>query len=136
MTQDGAIILRPAEAADSGEIRHLIHAEGKTWSSEYILRNIGRLYVLTYGKRILGVLCGTFTPGKETVSWVAVHPMYPESSLRAAMIQGLGGILCRRPLSDGGREKRQGFSFSRWLSGVSHFKFRGVKHGISGQQKL
>ncbi len=131
---DAAIILRPAEITDAEAIRQVIHAEGKTWDLERIIANIDSLFVLIYQKRILGVLCGTFTPGKETVSWVSVHPMYPESSLGMAMVQGLRGVLSRRPLHDRGREIRQEFSVGhRFGAFFSHFKVRGVKNGFSGQ---
>jgi len=135
--KDDAIILRPAEAADAEEIRQMVHAEGKTWSIEQIYRNIDRLFVLIHKKRILGVLCGTFTKGKETVSWVTVHPMYPESAVQTAMINGLWGVLCRKPYIDKDWETKKKFSLSRWFKTVSaHFKIRGVKHGVSGQQEL
>lgn len=113
--RDDAIILRPAQVSDAKEIWHLIHAEGKGCSIDRILQEIDRIYVLTYRKRYLGVLCGTFTPGRETVSWVAVHPMYPESSLKTAMIKGLWGVLCRRPYRDREWEQRKELSFIKWL---------------------
>lgn len=113
--EDDAIILRPAQVSDAKEIWQLVHAEGKGWGMDQILEEINRLYVLTYRKRFLGVLCGTFTPGKETVSWVAVHPMYPENTLRTAMIQGLWGIVSRRPQNDRGWERQKELSFKKWL---------------------
>lgn len=111
--KDDAIILRPAQVSDAEEIWDVVHNEGKGWSVERIHREIDRLFVLTYQKRFLGVLCGTFTPGKESVSWVVIHPMYPESSLRTAMIQGLWGILSRRPQNDRGWERRKEPSFKQ-----------------------
>lgn len=121
-----AIILRPAEASDAEGIWEVVHAEGIAWSIEEILKDIARLFVLTYQKRILAVLCGIFTPGRESVSWVKVHPMYPESSIQLAMIQTLWGVLCRRPLNDRGWERRKTFSLEKWFGAdpavSSHYK--------------
>jgi hypothetical protein len=105
MLVEGGIVLRLAEIADADEIRAVMHAEGKIWDDAKIMDNIDRLYVLTYGKRILGVLCGTVTKGKETIAWVVVHPGYPENSIRAAMLQGLWGVRAASRLKTGGSSK-------------------------------
>lgn len=101
MSEDGQIILRPARSEDAEEIWHLLHNEGKGWGIERIINEVERLYVLMYQKRYLGVLCGTISPGREDMSWVVVHPMYPESPLRTAMIEGLWGVLLRQPYHAG-----------------------------------
>ncbi len=92
------ITIRNAQPADVEEIWHLLHNECMAWSAERILSEIATLYILSCGKRLLGVLCGAACRGRLTVSWVTVHPMYPDDSLRLAMIYGLSGALWRQPI--------------------------------------
>lgn len=136
-----AIMLRPARLGDVDEIWHLLHNEGMAWDLAKITGEIGRLFVLTYQKRYLGVLCGTFMPGREELSWVVVHPMYPDGPLRTAMIQGLWGVLCRRPYTAPGLAGRKVTSSGRRTDEKEKelpptILKPGVLNGISGEQKL
>jgi hypothetical protein len=90
-----AITIRPAEAIDIKEIWDLFHADSKTWTEEQIMRNIQQLLVLTRQDKLLGVLFGKLTPGKEEVIWIVIHPMYPEAQLKELMIQGLKVTQCQ-----------------------------------------
>lgn len=114
-----SFVLRPAQASDADEIWHLLHSEGKGRSVEQIRSELGQLYVLTHQKRVLGVLCGTITPGRETLSWVVTHPMYPHGPLRDVMEQGFWGVLC--PFTKGpAREDKKRPSFE-WRLGLKGF---------------
>jgi hypothetical protein len=102
-----AIVIRPASLAEVDEIWRLLHDKSLGWSRQQVVDEIGRLYVMRYGDKLIGVLNGSFAAGKEMVSWVAVHPMFPENTLGTAMISGLWGILCRRPAGDPRRAGRE-----------------------------
>lgn len=91
------IIIRKAAPADVKLIWHLLHCEGKAWDIGHILEEINSLYVLSRGKKLVGVLHSTAAGGDENVTWVAVHPMYPEGSVRTFLTYGLFGIACRLP---------------------------------------
>ncbi len=88
---DVEITIRNAQPADVDEIWHLLHNECMAWGTERIRSEIGASYVLSCGRRLLGVLCGAAPRGQLAVSWAVVHPMYLEDSLRLAMIYGLSG---------------------------------------------
>lgn len=94
------IVVRKARDVDVQDIWHLLHNENMAWDDEQILRELDSLYLLTYGNKLLCILRGSFRQKSESISFVAVHPMYPEDSLRAAVVYGLAGILCRRPQCD------------------------------------
>ena len=97
---EAEIVIRKARRFDINEIWRLLHNENMAWDDDKILREIDRLYLLTYGNKLLSILHGSFIRGSESVSFVAVHPMYPEDSLRSAVIHSLLGIVCRRPRCD------------------------------------
>jgi hypothetical protein len=87
---NNAITIRPAETEDIKDIWDLLHASSKTWSPEHITSQLDKLTVLVKENKILGVLYGIISPGKNTeIIWVAIHPMYPEKKLREVMIQGI-----------------------------------------------
>ncbi len=128
-----SIIFRQAVENDSEEIWYLLHADSKMISAPKILELIEQLYVLEYQKRILGVLCGTYFKYQVNIPWVAIHPLYPEDSLREAMIQQFSSIFCHYP---GNGIKKSSISFLRklWiLSGKLFLKTEGVIDGISDQ---
>ena len=95
--ESSAIIVRKAVPADAKAIWHLLHCENKVWDVGRISKKINSLHVLLLGKKMVGVSHGTTTPGCEKIAWVAVHPMYPESSVRAFLAYGLLGVTCRLP---------------------------------------
>ncbi|MBU4227878.1 hypothetical protein KJ987_06470 [bacterium] len=92
-----AIIIRPAEEIDVEQIQKVLHTEGEMWGIDKIVMNIKRLFILTYQNKIIGVLYGNLTPHKFEISWVVVHPMYPENSIRTAMRQAIGDVLMHQP---------------------------------------
>ncbi|NPV90770.1 MAG: hypothetical protein HPY50_08360 [Firmicutes bacterium] len=98
--QDDQIRIRPAQPSDAVEIWRLLHNDQRPWNLERVRREIDEMYVLTHRERLLGVLHGSFAGRRGDLDWVSVHPMYPEDSLRAAMVGGLYGVLCRQPLSE------------------------------------
>lgn len=94
---DGTIFFEKANLPDLREIWYILHADSRMLKEEQLLEKINDLYVLRYQKRILGVLCGTYSAGKVDISWVVIHPLYPEKTLRQAMIREFSGVLCREP---------------------------------------
>jgi len=91
------IIIRKAVPADVKAIWHLLHCESKAWDTGHILKEINSLYVLSWGKKLVGVLHSTAVAGDEKIAWVAVHPLYPEGSVRTFLTYGLLGVVCRLP---------------------------------------
>jgi hypothetical protein len=92
-----AIVIRQAQMEDVEEIWDILHANCRTWTLQQIHDHIGKMFVLTKGYKMLGVLCGDFhaellNPGIKMVDWVETHPHYPEKMLKDVMIQGLLGI--------------------------------------------
>ncbi len=91
------IIIRKAVPADVKAIWHLLHCESKAWDTGHILKEINSLYILSSEKKLIGVLHSTAVAGDEKIVWVAVHPMYPEGSVRIFLAYGLLGVACRLP---------------------------------------
>lgn len=91
------IVIRLAETSDIEFISEILQAEGKMWDKESIAANLYNFYVLAYQDKVIGVLYGTVNTNKAEISWVAVHPMFPESSIRIAMCQALYGVLEHKP---------------------------------------
>lgn len=96
MTSEG-ICFEKAHPLDLRSIWYLLHANSRMLSEERLLADLDRLYILHYRQRILGVLCGTYEQRKVIIHWVAVHPLYPEKSLREAMIREFTAVICREP---------------------------------------
>ncbi len=96
MTHDG-ICFEKAHPFDLQSIWYLLHANSQMMREEGILAVLDRLYILHYRQRILGVLCGTYEQRKVIIHWVAIHPLYPEKSLREAMIREFTAVICREP---------------------------------------
>lgn len=91
----GEIVFCRAEVFDIEVIWRLLHSDSRMRSEEYIREHLNRIYILTEGKRVLGVLCGIPRTGKAEVSWLVVHPLYPESIIAEIMIRNLQGIYSR-----------------------------------------
>lgn len=98
MVNNDVIIIRPAKEIDIDEIQKVLHSEGKMWDIAKIAMNINKIFILTYQNKIIGVLYGNLNANKFEISWVIVHPMYPENSIRTAMHQAIGGVLMRQPV--------------------------------------
>lgn len=94
------IIIRQAAARDVKEIWELMRSEYEMWNEEKILSHLAHLFVIIYMGKIVGVLHGTFAPDSQSIDWVAVHPMYPQSSVSLALICGLWGVMCRKPFDN------------------------------------
>jgi hypothetical protein len=94
---DNGIIIRPAELSDSESIYQILLVDCKNWSIEKIKDRIKDLFVLAYQNKILGVFCGNASSNKFEPYWVSVHPMYPESSITAAIYHALLGVFKRQP---------------------------------------
>jgi N-acetylglutamate synthase-like GNAT family acetyltransferase len=94
------IVIRKAVDSDIEEIWELLRAEREMWSTDRILAGIDGLFVVINKQRIVCVINGIFSAGKCKIDWVAVHPMFPKSSVTLAAICGLCGILYRKPASD------------------------------------
>lgn len=90
------IIIRPAEQVDIEQIWRVLHAEGCVWSIEKITKNINKLFVLIHRDLVLGILFGLTTPNGITVSWVKVHPMYSETSIKNTMVSALTSVIRRQ----------------------------------------
>jgi N-acetylglutamate synthase-like GNAT family acetyltransferase len=128
---DDAINFRKANEMDCNAIWDLLHANGIAVQDEEILQYTNQIYVLEYQKRILGVLCGTYSGGQVNILWIAVHPLYPEHSLQEAMIQQFAGIFCRRP--GDGMKRNPAF---KWFRERPFQLFRineGAIHGVQDQ---
>lgn len=95
--ESNEITIRKAIPSDAKAIWHLLYCENKVWDVDRIIKEINSLYVLSLGKKLVGVSYSTATPGCEKIAWVAVHPMYPEGSVRAFLAYGLLGVICRLP---------------------------------------
>jgi N-acetylglutamate synthase-like GNAT family acetyltransferase len=98
LVNDDVIIIRPAKETDIEEIQKVLHSEGKMWTITKIAMHINKIFILTYQNKIISVLYGNSTADKFEISWVIVHPMYPENSIRIAMHQAIGGVLMRQPV--------------------------------------
>lgn len=133
---DDNIVIRRAELSDVDAIWELARAEGCRLSEAYIVTNIDSFYVLLYRKRILGVLCGKPNPGREKAFWVVVHPMFPHSSVGAALTNCIQGVFFREPLRKLDKAATRPVLLRLFDKFVSYFKLRGVINGISGKQKL
>jgi hypothetical protein len=87
------LAVRPARLDDNKEIWDILHSDSRAWSMERIAANLSRLWVLTRNGRIIGVLCESPLTGSSVPDWVAIHPFYPEKSLRELMTRAIGAIL-------------------------------------------
>jgi N-acetylglutamate synthase-like GNAT family acetyltransferase len=91
-----ALIIRKADVEDEEFIWQLLHAEAKQWDVDQIHINLAQLFVLAYGNKIIGVLCGMMpTAGKMEVVWIAAHPMFPENPVQIVLTQALSEIFIR-----------------------------------------
>jgi hypothetical protein len=97
---DNEIKIRPALPADAVEIWRLLHTDHHIWGLEKVRQEIGGMYVLSHREKLLGVLRGSFGDRRGALEWVSIHPMYPENTLRTAMVSALCGVLCRQPLNE------------------------------------
>jgi N-acetylglutamate synthase-like GNAT family acetyltransferase len=127
-----SIHFRKASEVDLDSIWDLLHANGIGLKNEEILQLIDRIYILEYQKRIMGVLCGNYSEGRVNILWTAIHPIYPEHSLREAMIQQFTAIICRIPgdgikMSPGLNSFVQGF---RKRPLLLFLKTEGATHGV------
>lgn len=129
-----SVSFRKALEVDVHFIWDLLHANSMNASDEEILQLIDRIYILEYQKRILGVLCGTYSEGRVNVLWIAIHPFYPEYPLQEAMIQQFTAVFCRMP---GG--KVRGNPVMSWFQGFGKrslrllLKTEGAVHGVQDQ---
>ena len=92
-----AIIIRRADAEDVESIWQVLHAEGKQWDADRINLNLPQLFILAYGTKIIGVLCGMMAYGKLEVSWIVAHPMFPENPVQTVLYQAVSEIFIRCP---------------------------------------
>jgi hypothetical protein len=123
-----SVHFRKAGEVDFNSIWDLLLANSIVFKDEEILQLIDRIYVLEYQKRILGVLCGTYSRGQVNILWIAIHPLYPEYSLQEAMIQQFTAIFCRIP---GDRVKRNPvLQWFRKRFPLLFIKTEGVTHGV------
>lgn len=95
--ESGVITIRQAVPGDAEAIWHLLRCENKAWDVHRISKEIHSLHVLFRGKKLVGVFHGRAAPGGEKITWMAVHPMYPESSVRLFLAYGFFGVACRMP---------------------------------------
>jgi hypothetical protein len=130
-----AISFRKADETDLTSIWYLLHANSRIIKDDQLREQINQIYVLEYQKRILGVLCGTYSGGQVDIRWIAIHPLYPEHSLQEAMIQQFTGIFCR--ISGDGEKKTSVFNwFFNWFRGkpLKFFSLtKGAAHGVQDQ---
>ncbi len=89
------IIFRRAKESDMNLIWKLLHADSRMRSEVYIREHLDRIYLLLEDKRVLGALCGIPRTNKAEISWLVIHPLYPESVIAEIMIREFQGIYCR-----------------------------------------
>lgn len=94
------IIFRKAKIEDIPQIWELLHAASQMKDEQSIQENLEQLFVLTQGKRILGVLCGITKSGAATVNWIVIHPLLAESVISKIMILEYQNIFCSNYLFD------------------------------------
>jgi len=94
------IIFRKAKIEDVPQIWELLHAASQMKDEQSIQENLEQLFVLTQGKRILGVLCGITKSGAATVNWIVIHPLLAESVISKIMILEYQNIFCSNYLFD------------------------------------
>lgn len=94
------VSIRKADISDVNQIYALIVSDNIMWSEEDIRCNIENLFILVHDQNILAVLNGCFDEKKEKIFWVAAHPFYPKSSLKSSIVQGLWGVICKKPEED------------------------------------
>jgi len=85
--QYSGLIFRPAIDKEINKIWDLLHAESIPWNESKINKHLPQLYVLLENEKILGILFGSHSD-KQIIRWVAIHPFYPEKSLKDLMIEG------------------------------------------------
>lgn len=96
MTSEG-ICFEKAIPLDIQPIWYLLHANSKMMSEEQISGFLDELYILRFRQRILGVLCGNYYKRQVVIHWVIIHPLYPEKTLKEAMIKAFSAVYCREP---------------------------------------
>ncbi len=89
------IVFRRAKDSDVDVIWKLLHADGQMRNEVYIWEHLDRIYLLLEGKRVLGALCGIPRINKVEISWLVIHPLYPELIIAEIMIGEFQGIYCR-----------------------------------------
>ncbi len=77
-------------------IWQLLHAEGRQWDIDRIGVNLPQLFVLVYGTKIIGTLCGKISSDKWEVDWIVSHPLFPENPIAIILFQALSEIYIRR----------------------------------------
>jgi hypothetical protein len=101
VTNEQTIVIRRAQAEDSKEIWHILHANCRTWRTEQIFDHIDEMFVLIKGRKLLGVLLKRADSTKD-FEWVEIHPRYPEI-LKDLMMQGLYGTIAANNKAEAGK---------------------------------
>lgn len=90
------IEIRRAQPGDEDRIWQLLHAEGLPWDDGKIAENLADLFVLTQSSDIIAVMHGVTCGGELCVKWIAVHPMYPQGAVSAALRHAISGAVLRK----------------------------------------
>jgi hypothetical protein len=94
--QSELIEIRNAKINDIEIIGDLLHAEGLSWNDKKIQENLMNLFVMTLSGNIISVMHAFIIFDKFSCEWIAVHPMYPEKPVKAAIYSAVSSIALRQ----------------------------------------